>query len=60
MTWSATPSAAEPGYHRKGVTVAILIAALADENCSCRPATSEHSGAGEPAEVYGAGSSGAP
>ena len=35
------------------------IAALADENVRCRPATSTHTGAGEPVEVYGAGVSGA-
>ena len=32
------------------------IAALGDENrVGCRPATSVHTGAGEPVEVYGAG-----
>ena len=30
-----------------------------DENRGYRPATSEHTGAGEPVDVYGAGSSGA-
>ena len=35
------------------------IAALGDENRGCRPATSAHTGAGEPVEVYGAGFSGA-
>src|SRR4029453_5257392 len=35
------------------------IVALADENVRCRPATSTHTGVGEPVEVYGAGVSGA-
>ena len=36
----------------------LRVAALADENWWCRPATSTHTGAGEPVEVYGAGVSG--
>jgi hypothetical protein len=43
-----------------GVVLAILIAASGDENASCRPATSCVTGAGEPAQVFGAGFSGAP
>jgi hypothetical protein len=44
----------------RGVTACDFVAALGDENRDrVRSATSGHTGAGEPVEVYGAGSSGA-
>src|SRR4029450_9547888 len=49
----------EPEMQRGVRDMRSSIAALADENVRCRPATSTHTGAGEPVEVYGAGVSGA-
>ena len=59
---AAASGQADPSYFRQCMRCIGLrssIASLADENWWCRPATSTHTGAGEPVEVYGAGVSGA-
>lgn len=45
--------------HERGVKACDFVAALGDENRGGRSATSAHTGAGEPVEVFDAESSGA-